>query len=232
MPFNEALFWFGLTVLGTGMFIIFERHLKTVWSVVITVVGLLAVLYSVYIHSHPQAPNPPLWILLLALTWVGIAWDFYHRRSAVPFTSPPSTTVAERREYPRDVFTVQKVWADLSNDPKIAYKNKVRMILTNITANDIAVWTPVWDSADVSAQYPLGASIQVEDAKSGGWKANAWGDESQCTTLNAGFTLKCWIGLIEPSGQGIIRRLEMQNTGTAIFPVKIAGKLHEVRVRL
>lgn len=82
MPFNEATFWIGLTVAGTGLYFLIEGETKRrTLSVALTLVGLLAVIYSVYVHDHPDSSiRPPVWVWLLAVTWLAIGWDIYDRR--------------------------------------------------------------------------------------------------------------------------------------------------------
>src|SRR6266852_7777563 len=88
MSFNEALAWFGMTALATGLFIIFDRHLRTVWSVILAAFGLVATAYAVYQHNVPSAPKlPELWIMLLAFTWTILGYDIYqHKKAPVPAT--------------------------------------------------------------------------------------------------------------------------------------------------
>lgn len=83
MPIGEALFWAGITVVGTGLFIIWERHLKSWWwSIPLVGAGVLAIVYSVYSHAHPEAqlPTPPSWVYLLLLTWCALGYVVYDRR--------------------------------------------------------------------------------------------------------------------------------------------------------
>ena len=81
MPFNEALFWVGITVFGTGLYFVIERASKGVrWLAGLTTLcGLVATAYSIYAHGHPSAPMPPLWIYLLVLTWLLVGADIYSR---------------------------------------------------------------------------------------------------------------------------------------------------------
>ena len=93
MPFNEALFWVGITVLGTGGFIIWERHLKSWrWSVFLLLSGVFAVGYSVYLQYHPKAPNPPLWTLLVA-NWIALAYLYGRRTRASQRVEPPLSEI-------------------------------------------------------------------------------------------------------------------------------------------
>jgi hypothetical protein len=85
MPFNEALFWFGLTAFGTGLYFAFEGDVKIPYSVGLVVVGLLGCIYSVYRHYHPESLKPiPLWMILLAITWALVGYDVYLRQAFQP----------------------------------------------------------------------------------------------------------------------------------------------------
>ena len=83
MPFDEALFWFGLTAFGTGLYFLFELEptVKRLYSIGMTVGGLLACAYAEYRHYHPELPAVRLWVILLALTWALLGYVVYTRRS-------------------------------------------------------------------------------------------------------------------------------------------------------
>ena len=138
---------------------------------------------------------------------------------------------AAKREYWLTVFTVQEIKVDLAVDPKIIYKNKLIIVLTNQTGREVHVWTPIWESKDVFAQQPFASKLRKEQVSTGGWKSGQWEDEEQCITLPAGQTVMCWIGLNEPPGDGLKERIKKQTTGTAIFPVKIDGKLYDAPIK-
>lgn len=114
MGFNEALAWFGYTIAGVGVYIVFERHLKTVWAAVLIVLGLAAVAYSVYHHDHPTSPNPPaLWVLLLICTWAMFGYVIYdtHRKTpsvAVPQAIPTKTLEDRAESLAHDLYTFLK----------------------------------------------------------------------------------------------------------------------------
>jgi hypothetical protein len=81
MPFNEALFWFGIAALGVGPFFIFEGGMKKIYGIGLTVVGVLACAYSEYRHYHPEAlPQIPFWIIIWVLTWALLGYNIYLRR--------------------------------------------------------------------------------------------------------------------------------------------------------
>lgn len=140
------------------------------------------------------------------------------------------SSVVKQREYWQTVFTVQDIKLDLAVDPNIIYKNKLIIVLTNQTGRDVQVWTPIWESKDVFYQQPFASKLRKEKV-GGGWKSGQWQEEEQCTMLQSGQTVICWIGLNEPPGEGLKRRIEKQTTGTAIFPVKIDGKLYDAPIK-
>ena len=82
MPFDEALFWFGLTAFGTGLYFLFELEptVKRLYSIGMTVAGLLACAYAEYRHYHPELPAIRLWVILLVLTWALLVYAIYIRR--------------------------------------------------------------------------------------------------------------------------------------------------------
>jgi|SRR5580704_1991221 hypothetical protein len=104
MPFNEALFWFGITAFGTGLYFLIEATVKRRYSIGVTVIGLLACIYSVYCHYNPEGPSIRLWVILLVLTWAFLCYAIYlsrfqtatTKRSSTP--SAPSTNAAEETE--------------------------------------------------------------------------------------------------------------------------------------
>lgn len=81
MPFNEALFWFGLTAFGTGLFVLLDEKVKRLYSVGLTVLGVLGCAYSVYHHDHPESPTVHAWEILLVLTWALLGYVIYLRNS-------------------------------------------------------------------------------------------------------------------------------------------------------
>jgi hypothetical protein len=96
MPFNQALFWFGLTAFGTGLYYLLVPEVKRLYSIGMTVVGALACAYTVYADSHPELPAIPLWVILLLLTWLFLGYGVYRRRFHSP-SDKVSVTDAEWR---------------------------------------------------------------------------------------------------------------------------------------
>jgi hypothetical protein len=139
---------------------------------------------------------------------------------------------AKLRPYPQTVFTVEKVIPEgPATSPTVSLKNKVRIILTNHSDADVSVWTPVWESPDVHADGdPPGSTIQLAKRE---WQYDEWGDEQICTTINIGRSFRCYIALKPTIGESIYRRLETKTAlGTLVFPVKIHGKLYDIRINI
>ena len=93
MPFNEALFWFGLTAFGAGIYFIFllEPAVRRPYSVGMTVIGALACAYSVYRYHYPDSGLPAihLWVILLVLTWALLGYDICIGRFRRLLPPPP-----------------------------------------------------------------------------------------------------------------------------------------------
>lgn len=153
-----------------------------------------------------------------------------------------SSALTKNRKYPGEVFVKQKVVADPpSVDSNITYKDKVRIILTNATGKDIQVWTPLWEAAAIQSQSsPPGARFRLEvgqhEWKRGNWVKDNNGKDQEWSSLEleARLSTECWIGLRPPVGGQSIAECVRTSTllGTAIFPVKIDGKLYEVSIKL
>lgn len=93
MPFNEALFWVGITVFGTGLYFVTDRVSKAVtwFSAFVTICGIVAMGYAMYAHNHQSTPLPALWVYFLALTWVLVGLDIRARRRGRPTYLDSST---------------------------------------------------------------------------------------------------------------------------------------------
>ena len=106
MPFNEALFWFGLTAFGTGLYFWVEAAVKRLYSIGLTVIGALACAYAVYRHYHPESPAIRLWVMLLIFTWALLGYVVYLSRFR---RLPPSP--AEKPEEPSKLVIHRAVYA-------------------------------------------------------------------------------------------------------------------------
>jgi hypothetical protein len=83
MPYKDAVFWLGLTIFGVGLTALVDGG-HALSSVVLMTIGLAAVGYSIVLHYKPQLPRLRIWVLLLAVTWCAIGYDFYDRHHTVP----------------------------------------------------------------------------------------------------------------------------------------------------
>src|ERR1039458_9215339 len=79
MHFNEALFWTALTAFGTGLYFVMEASKKWIaWGVM--VLGAGGMVYSVYRNYRTDSLGLPIWIYLLAVTWILVGSDVYDRK--------------------------------------------------------------------------------------------------------------------------------------------------------
>jgi hypothetical protein len=70
MSLGEAFFWVGLTVLGSTTYIFVDRYLNSpILLALVTIVSVGAVGYPVYLHYHPEVPNPSIWMFLPITVW-------------------------------------------------------------------------------------------------------------------------------------------------------------------
>jgi hypothetical protein len=139
---------------------------------------------------------------------------------------------AKSRNYPRQVFTVQKIWPEgPSTSPTVVLKNKVRLILTNHIDRDVCVWTPLWESTDVHAEgSPPGSTVQLAKRD---WEFDEWGEEKICVTVPVGRSFQTYVALRPAIGRSIYERIRTGDwIGTALFPVKIDGKLYEIPIEI
>ncbi len=80
MPFGEALFWFGITIFGTGLYFTFEKgSVSLSYAIPFMIVGLVACIYPVVRHHYPNKQLPAIsgWQILLILTWIFFGYDVY-----------------------------------------------------------------------------------------------------------------------------------------------------------
>jgi hypothetical protein len=99
MPIKEATFWFGITLFGTGLYFVFDSEgSKMIWAILLSGIGLVIVAYSVYEYHFPGgARKLPLWIIMLAATWLFFGYDYYdrHNQRFQEFVEPQEVTFLE-----------------------------------------------------------------------------------------------------------------------------------------
>lgn len=81
MSIKEAAFWVLLTLLGTGLYFVFEdgSELRLLGAAALLVIGLAGIIYVVYEHHNPDARLPlAIWVwLLLIFTWLFLGFVIY-----------------------------------------------------------------------------------------------------------------------------------------------------------
>lgn len=69
-------------------------------AIAFTVIGLAAIVYSVYTHHKPTTnTKAPIWVSLVLITWLGIGYDYYDRHSHEVFEDKPAQTVVSRQTF-------------------------------------------------------------------------------------------------------------------------------------
>jgi class 3 adenylate cyclase len=112
---------------------------------------------------------------------------------------------------------------------KITYKSKIRIIFKNETGHILDVGAPTWKTrnGDVPHQAPPVWGWEVDE--NGKW-ANA---EKPTATIGLGQVFRTWIGLASGFKEDELRRRhESLQLGSLCFPVKIAGNsvMHTIRL--
>jgi len=116
------------------------------------------------------------------------------------------------------------------------YRNSVQVILTNHSGRKLAVWSPLWENStgEVLAYSPVASEIYRPllgyPRREG--ELEAWGEPSQSFEVDVNQTICCQVALLEPSGEGIKRRLETRRTGTLVLPIKTESRLAVQRVQI
>jgi hypothetical protein len=142
------------------------------------------------------------------------------------------------RSYEWPVFRAEISADDAGDDPNIVYKKKIRIRLRNVAGKLVQAWTPLWESDQVPLQGILpGARFRVQ-GEDGKWLTDKWRDgsihqrELPAVGLNPGDICDCWMGLAPREDQSISEMVRTGSyIGTALFPVKIDGKLYMIPVK-
>ena len=132
-------------------------------------------------------------------------------------------------------FTIQEARHSVKS-PNARYRNVVEVIVTNHCSSSVTVWSPLWDNStgEAPAQSPLASEL---DRPLLGYprrddELEAWGETADALSVDVGQTIRCSVGLLEPPGEGIKRRLEIRRKGTLILPIKIEGRLAIQRLQI
>ena len=98
MGLNEAWFWVGLTTFGTGIYFLIDGTKRRWAASITTLIGVVAMAYSIYAHSHGGMLGLPIWFYLLCVSWVLIGLDVttgifaLSRSRQIPHSPCPSVT--------------------------------------------------------------------------------------------------------------------------------------------
>ena len=81
MSLDDTIFWIGLTVFGTGLYLVAELH---AWGLALIMIGAAGIIYSV--RGHLRRPSVGrLSVLLMIVTWAIVGYDIYARNVGSPF---------------------------------------------------------------------------------------------------------------------------------------------------
>jgi uncharacterized membrane protein YhdT len=95
MGLNEAWFWVGLTTFGTGIYFLIDGTKRRWAASITTLIGVVAMAYSIYAHSHGGMLGLPIWFYLLCVSWVLIGLDVYDRHFR-PIAEPSNHRINNR----------------------------------------------------------------------------------------------------------------------------------------
>lgn len=128
------------------------------------------------------------------------------------------------------MFKTVEVIPDNSTDPKIVYKSKVRIVLTNMSEQDCFIRSAIWKAnGNIPLELPSKLGLRVE-ANKGEWQSNKWSkDEIIEGYVRSGYTFSTWIGLRQSlSENDFIRIRENRQFGTLLL--KIDGYEGEIEI--
>jgi hypothetical protein len=133
-------------------------------------------------------------------------------------------------------FTVQKTFVEHENliDSLKESGELLVVLITNDSASDIEIMSPVWKSDDVKLHHPLRPGLQLEDHRGGGWRSQSFeiGLPQRLLVVKPGVTFRCFIPLRTPRGDGVERRLQKGKTGKLVFPANIDNELRSIVIDL
>jgi hypothetical protein len=109
-------------------------------------------------------------------------------------------------------------------------------VLENNSKKGVMVWSPEWEAGAWEVQREQWARLQIENHP-GSWKVGPFGDwvnpEATEGYVKPGYAFCACISLNrnEPDDE-LRRRLVLENLGTMVIPLEIAGKKRKWRIRL
>jgi len=121
-------------------------------------------------------------------------------------------------------------------NPGCTYPNILAVILTNHGGEDLAVWSPVWESSgdEVQAQLPFTSGLSA--ARLGyprrPGELEVWEGPSDSVLVRRGESIRCSLGLLEATGEGMEPRIVKSRVGTLVLPIRTGGKLGIQRIHV
>ena len=141
------------------------------------------------------------------------------------FVESNATGRPQYRSGGNETLSLQSTYLDpRSTDTKIVYKAKLRIILTNESAQRIHAYAPSWLTGrdDVPVQFPLGYRYQIE-MSSGSWKQDKWSQqEHESLQIEAGSSFRTYVGLDQSIPHPELeKRRATKRLGTLIIPIQV-----------
>ena len=115
----------------------------------------------------------------------------------------------------------------------VSYRDRLVFKLQNKWDTEIDVCKPFWQSQEVPAQVPL--YVRFYNVGDKDVSDNGRGEEKgiDVVHLPPNGIVSGWLGLLQPTrGDGLAVRARERNTGTLIFPIKVAGKMRFAWVKV
>jgi hypothetical protein len=108
------------------------------------------------------------------------------------------------------------------------YNGGIRIWIKNQSSEGVNIWTPLWENStgQVLAAYPL-VPLLFQLQRIG--EAERFSPVDSMLLEPNGVT-SATMPLLSPSGDGLSVRLNARDTGTMLFPLKVAGKLRFQRI--
>lgn len=150
---------------------------------------------------------------------------------------PPSGQTSTFEKPPTDERPYPLVPVDLyfesSNDPKVVFKQKLRIVLQNASDREVIVQKPTWnpEAGDIPARpHPLNWSIESDQ----GWTSKKWRPEGVAELIvRPGQVFGTWIGLTQDADENEVRRRAViRRLGTLVVPLAIDGQTETQKIRL
>jgi len=200
------------------------QKVQTAFAAVSTTVTLTVVLSSLSLPAWVHSALWPLFYVSLGMLILLLIQWLWPKTGSAPIADPQPELLALR-----DVLLEEQ------DDPKVVYRRKLRIMVSNISGKDLVVgpgtrW--IAERNDIKLQ-PLPHPVWELEGNMG-WHADSWiGGEKIEINAASGRTIRTWIGLYAAANQTEVRRHTVtRSLGMLVVPIKVDGIVVEQRFRL